>query len=85
MLNQERIELLISELLKQFDPNPNRPGLAETPKRVAKYWCELLEGQLYTNDQIAEMYDKCFEDVENGDLVLEKDITIFSMFYHYKC
>lgn len=83
MLNKEKITDLITELLKEFDPNPDRDGLKETPKRVAKYWCELLEGANYTNDQIADMYDKCFEDVENGDLVLEKDISIFSHCEHH--
>ena len=83
MLNKENIEKLIGELLKEFDSNPNREGLKETPKRVAKYWCELLEGAQYTNEQIAKMYDKCFEDVDNSDLVLEKDITIFSHCEHH--
>lgn len=79
--------------------NPNRPGLVETPKRVAKYWAELLEGQLYTNKEIAEMYDKCFdledEDVMvdassyeghnnmHRDLVVESGIKVFSHCEHH--
>lgn len=83
MLDKNKIEICIRELLKEFDPNPDREGLKETPKRVAKYWCELLEGAQYTNEEIAKMYDKCFEDVENSDLVLEKDISIFSHCEHH--
>lgn len=83
MLNRERIEYLISELLKEFDPNPNRPGLVETPKRVAKYWIELLEGAQYSNEQIAKMFDKCFEDAPTGNLVIEKNIPIFSHCEHH--
>ena len=31
-----------------------------------KYWTELLEGQLYTNKEIAEMYNKCFSLKDGG-------------------
>lgn len=78
--------------------NPDRPGLKETPKRVVKYWTELLEGQLYTNAEIAEMYNKCFdldEDIDENDievsdktglkrdLVIETNIPIFSHCEHH--
>ena len=75
------------------DPNPDREGLIETPKRFAKYWIELLEGQLYTNEEIAKMFDKCFDLEENDnvvdnktlkqDLVVESGITIFSHCEHH--
>ncbi len=83
LLNREKLEKVAREFLEIVDPNPDREGLKETPKRVAKYWYELLEGQMYTNDEIASMYDKCFEDVKNSDLVLEKDISIFSHCEHH--
>ena len=76
--------------------DPERPGLVETPKRVVKYWCELLEGQLYTNQEIADMYNKCFDldtdeddsylSTNNGlkrDLVVETGIPIFSHCEHH--
>lgn len=83
MLNKKRIEYLISELLKEFDKNPDRPGLQETPHRVAKYWIEMLEGAQYTNDEIAKMFDKCFDDAPTGSLVIEKNIPIFSHCEHH--
>ena len=81
--NKKKIESLITQLLKELDPNPEREGLKETPKRVAKYWAETMEGQLYTNDEIANMYDKCFEHITTDELVLEKDIEIFSHCEHH--
>ena len=81
--NKTKIEKCIKQLLSLLDPDPDREGLQETPKRVAKYWMELLEGNLYTNDEIAEMYDKCFEHVTTDELVLEKDIEIFSHCEHH--
>lgn len=97
-IQKKEMEECIYKFLSIVD-NPDRIGLKETPKRVVKYWCELLEGQLYTNDEIAEMYGKCFplnddvndvEDIElgedsgiNRDLVVETHIPIFSHCEHH--
>lgn len=96
LLNREELEKVARRFLEIVDPNPDRPGLIETPKRVAKYWIELLEGQKYTNEEIAKMYDKCFDLDEDGDegevseetnlkqdLVVESGITIFSHCEHH--
>ena len=82
---EQRSEMqnLVRRFLEIVDPNPDRPGLIETPKRVVKYWTELLEGQLYTNDEIAEMFDKTFMDVQTHDLVIERNIEIFSHCEHH--
>ena len=76
---EQRSEMqnLVRRFLEIVDPNPDRPGLIETPKRVVKYWTELLEGQLYTNDEIADMFDK------THDLVIERNIEIFSHCEHH--
>lgn len=90
LLDFKKLEDIGRQFLEVVDPNPTREGLIETPKRFAKYWTELLEGQLYTNEEIAKMFDKCFsldDDEEvNGlrrDLVVEKDIAIFSHCEHH--
>ena len=83
--NRPKIESLIKQLLIELHDDPNRPGLIETPKRVAKMYEEIFEGQLYTNDDIANMFNKCFDiDVVNSkSLVIEKDITAFSTCEHH--
>lgn len=83
--NLPKIESLVRELLKELHDDPNRPGLLETPKRVAKFYREIFEGQLYSNDEIAAMFDKCFDTntVNSKSLVVEKDITVFSMCEHH--
>lgn len=94
LLNKDRLEKVIREFLEIVDENPDREGLKETPKRVAKYWIELLEGQKYTNQEIADMYNKCFDldDEEDSkvnennlgqDLVIETGINIFSHCEHH--
>ena len=92
---KQKMEQVFKDFLSIVD-DPNRPGLVETPKRVVKYWCELLEGQLYTNQEIAEMYNKCFDlDTDEDDsylskntglkkdLVVETGIPIFSHCEHH--
>lgn len=82
-IDKETIERCIRQILKALNDNPDRPGLQETPKRVANAYAELFEGMLYTNDEIADMFDKCFEDVNSDDLVTELNIPIFSTCEHH--
>lgn len=83
-IDQERIRAAVREILTAVGDNPDRAGLVETPKRVAKMYAEILEGMLYTNEEIAQKYDKCFdEDPNNNNMVLIKDITCFSLCEHH--
>ncbi len=81
--NQKKIASLIKELLKELGDDPEREGLRETPERVARMYAEVLEGMRYSNGEIAEMFDKCFTDVQTHDLVLVKDIEVFSYCEHH--
>ncbi len=82
-INMKVIESSIRNILIALGDDPNREGLKETPKRVAKMYAEVFEGMKYTNDEIAEMYDKCFEDTKTGDLVVVEHIPIFSYCEHH--
>lgn len=81
-MNKQNIEKLIYELLKELGEDPNREGLIETPKRVAKYYEEVFEGIKYTNDDIAKMYNKTFT-VDEKQIVEVKDINCFSFCEHH--
>ena len=70
-------------LISAIGDDPMRPGLLETPSRVANMYSEMFEGMNYTNAQIAEMFTKCFEDAKANDWVLVKDISIFSFCEHH--
>lgn len=90
--NHEKIKEAIRTILIELGDDPDREGLKETPDRVARMYDEIFEGMKYTNDEIAQMFDKCFEDVNSNDLVLVKDIEIFShcehhiaLMYNMKC
>lgn len=81
--NQTIIEESIRNIIAALGDDPDREGLKETPHRVYKAYMEIFEGMKYTNEEIANMYNKCFEDVECGDLVVEGNIPIFSMCEHH--
>lgn len=84
----DKIEEHIRGILIALGENPNREGLKDTPKRVAKMYEEVFEGINYSNDEIADMFNKTFEedivlDKESKDMVLMKDIEIMSHCEHH--
>ena len=90
-IDKDAIEYHIREILKAPGDDPEREGLKETPSRVARMYEEVFEGMNYTNDEIAEMFNKTFEEYGNddegvsriGDMVVVKDIDIFSYCEHH--
>ena len=84
MIDTEKIEYHVREILKALGDNPDREGLRETPHRVAKMYEEVFAGMNYTNAQIAEMFDKTFDqETEDQDLVVARDIPVFSYCEHH--
>ena len=77
------IQEAIKTILVALGDEPDREGLKDTPKRVAKMYSEVFEGMCYTNDEIADMFNKCFEEGATGDLVTIADIPIFSYCEHH--
>ena len=82
MIDTEKIEQLTREFLIALGDDPDREGLKETPKRVARMCNEIYEGMNHTNDEIAKMFDKKFEH-QGDDMVVVRDIPIFSHCEHH--
>lgn len=83
-MDKEKIEKAVKDLLEAIGEDPNREGLVETPKRVAKMYEEVFEGIQYTNEEIAEMFGKKFtEATDSSSVVVMKDITVFSYCEHH--
>ncbi|SIQ12455.1 GTP cyclohydrolase I [Rhizobium sp. RU20A] len=78
---QKEAEDAIRVLLRWAGDDPNREGLLDTPKRVAKAYKELFAGY----DQAPEdVLGRTFEEVAGyDDLVLVKDIPFFSHCEHH--
>lgn len=81
-MDKKAIEKAITDLLIAVGEDIEREGLVETPKRVAGYWAELLEGTQYTNDEIADMFNKTFT-AEDKQIVEVRDIKCFSHCEHH--
>ena len=82
-MNNEKIEKAVKLLLEAVGDDPNREGLVETPKRVAKFFNETLEGMCYTNDELIRMFDKQFEMPTSNNMVVVSNIPIFSFCEHH--
>ncbi|MCM1497498.1 MAG: GTP cyclohydrolase I FolE [Clostridium sp.] len=84
-INQDAIKEHIRGILEALGDDPDREGLKDTPERVAKMYAEVFEGMNYTNDEIAAMYSKSFDVPVNGsgDMVVVKDIEVFSYCEHH--
>ena len=88
-IDTEAVAYHIRGLLEALGDDPDREGLKETPQRVARMYEEVFEGMRYTNEEIAQMFDKTFSEDEEGgtdrygDMVVVKDIDIFSYCEHH--
>lgn len=82
-MDKAKIEKAVRDILEAIGENPDRPGLVETPSRVARMYEEVLAGIQYSNDDLAKMYDKCFEEDEPGGIVVVRDIPCFSYCEHH--
>lgn len=77
-----RVEEICQALLMEMSSDYKREGLVNTPHRMAKYFKEMLSGEKKSNAQIASENDVTFT-VSNNDMVIEKDIEIFSTCEHH--
>ena len=55
-MDTKAIEEHIRGILIALGDDPNREGLVDTPKRVAKMYKEVFAGMAYTNHEIAQMF-----------------------------
>ncbi|QAA31087.1 GTP cyclohydrolase I FolE [Clostridium manihotivorum] len=87
-IDTKAIEEHIRGILIALGDDPEREGLINTPKRVAKMYEEVFKGMCYSNEDIANMFNVTFEDDLNitsnlNDMVFIKDIEIFSHCEHH--
>lgn len=75
----ERIEAAVREILSAIGEDPDRDGLLETPTRVARMYAEITSG--LQEDPCEHLY-KVF-DVDHDEMIMVRDIPIFSMCEHH--
>jgi len=77
---QYSTEEIYRELLLRFHEDPNRDGLVKTPERVEKAMAFLTQG--YQQDPTSILRGAMF-DVEYDEMVIVKDIEMFSLCEHH--
>ena len=78
--NKEKLESLVSEMLKTIGEDPSRQGLAKTPERVAKSWDYFISGYNLSPEDVIN--DALFEE-ECDEIVVIKNIDFFSLCEHH--
>jgi GTP cyclohydrolase I len=79
-LERATTEEIYRELLRRFGEDPDRDGLLQTPKRVEKAMEFLTQG--YLKDPASILREALF-DVDYDEMVLVKDIEMFSLCEHH--
>lgn len=79
-INQQRVETLIRELLIELGEDPEREGLVDTPKRVAKAFDFLTSG--YRKSVTNEINGAIFS-TGSSDMVIVRDIEVYSLCEHH--
>ena len=79
MVDKQKVEQAIRLLLEGIGEDITREGLIDTPDRIARMCEEIYGGLGHEADQhLLKQFP-----VENNEIVLEKDITFYSMCEHH--
>ena len=79
MTDHDKIREGVRLILEGIGEDPQREGLLETPDRIARMYDEICGGM---NEDASVHLSKTFK-VDNNDIVVEKDITFYSMCEHH--
>lgn len=78
-MDRPRIEAAIKEILIAIGEDPDREGLIETPDRVARMYEEIFSGL----EENPEKHLKIFTEEDNDEMVVVRDIPLYSMCEHH--
>ena len=79
MVDRDRVEALVRELLEAIGEDPARAGLVETPRRVAEMYAELFEGlESDPGEHLRVTFDEGFDEI-----VMVRDIAFTSLCEHH--
>ncbi|GKU25569.1 GTP cyclohydrolase I FolE [Clostridium folliculivorans] len=79
MVNHDKIRQAAKLIIEAIGEDVNREGLIETPDRIARMYDEIFSGI----GEDAEKYLSKQFTIESDNLVLEKDISFYSMCEHH--
>jgi GTP cyclohydrolase I len=79
-IDEETAQKAVKKLLRSLGEDPEREGLKQTPRRVARMYRELLSG--YHADPEALINDALFE-IRYDEMVIVRDIEFYSLCEHH--
>lgn len=79
MVDKQKIEEAVRLLIEGIGEDPGREGLIETPERIARMYEEIFAGM----EESSKVHLKKTFSSTNTGIVLEKDITFYSMCEHH--
>lgn len=79
VMNQVKLEQLITQLLSEVDPQPQREGLQDTPVRVARSFTTLFSGYNTNLNDVLTFFDSESYD----EMITCKEIDFYSTCEHH--
>ncbi|MFG2684052.1 GTP cyclohydrolase I [Streptomyces sp. NPDC048392] len=73
---RDPLETMARQLLIEIGENPDREGLADTPRRYARWWREFTDYQ-------PGVIDTVFESVSSNQTVMVSDMNVWSLCEHH--
>lgn len=78
-MDKEKIQRAVRDILEAIGEDPDREGLIETPRRVADMYEEIFAGI----EASPQQYLKIFNEEDSDELVVVRDIPLYSMCEHH--
>lgn len=78
-MDKDKIKQGVQLIIEGIGENAAREGLVETPDRIARMYEEIFAG---LNEDASVHLSKTFS-TQNTDMIIEKDITFYSMCEHH--
>lgn len=79
-VDEAAVQRSVEDLLSAIGENPNRQGLIDTPRRVAKAYQELVSG--YTANPV-DLVNNAVFDIDYDDMIIVSDIEYYSLCEHH--
>lgn len=80
IMDKDKIQRAVRDILEAIGEDPEREGLKDTPRRVANMYEEILSGTLKDpKDEVSVI----FEQEKHDEIILLKDIPLYSVCEHH--
>jgi len=80
LIDRERIEQAVGEIIVAVGEDPDREGLVNTPARIAEMYADVFSG---VDQDPKELLTVGFEEEKHEEMVVLKDIPFYSMCEHH--